>query len=89
MTFKGFFRSIGGFLKKGWSLMQASGLTDEIVGIALNWVRVAESKYVDNAEKREYVVSILKARGIPEGVARGAVELAVKILKDELKKIGA
>ena len=70
-------------LKGAFRIAQERGLTDEIVGIALRFVRVAADRYVDNAAKREWVVKVLVARGIPESVARIAVELAVQVYKKE------
>lgn len=81
------FKKIGGLLKKAWGLIEKAGLSDEVVDIAQHWVKVAEEKYVDNAQRREWIVSILKAKGINEGVARVAVELALKLAKKELDKI--
>lgn len=82
-----FFKKIGSFISKIWGAAEKLGLTDELVKIALGWVKVADEKYVDNAEKREWVVGILKAKGIPESIARLAVELAVRAFKSELDKL--
>lgn len=60
-------------------------LTDEAVHIALVWIRVAATKYADNVQKREWVVSILVARGFPESVARLSVELAYQIFKQKFE----
>ncbi len=89
-----FFGSLGSFFKKigkavGEAFLTAGGrgLTDEVLSIALTWARVAANKAMDNAAKREFVVEILVARGIPESIARLAVELAVQVLKKELAAI--
>jgi hypothetical protein len=81
-----FFKSVGKVLGKALSLAAKVGLDDAVVALALKWVKVADQKYVSNPEKREWVVSILVQRGIPERIARIAVELALGLLKDELKK---
>lgn len=81
---KGFFSSFGSVLKQGFVYAQDKGLTDEVTKQALLWVRVAATKYTDDAQKREWVVGILVAKGIPEGVARVAVELALAFAKKEL-----
>lgn len=83
----GFFKKLGTWIKKGLVAAVGAGLTDEIVKAALGWVKVAADRFVDNGEKREFVVRMLTTRGIPEGVARLAVELAVQIYKKESAKL--
>ena len=73
-----------GALKKAFSYAKDNGLTDDLVQLALKWVREASKKSVENPEKREWVVEILKAKGIPESVARIAVELAYQLYKKEI-----
>lgn len=79
----GWFVSIS---KKAFNLAKSSGLTDDLVQLTLKWVREASKKTVENAEKREWVVEILKAKGLPESVVRIAVELAYQAYRSELKK---
>lgn len=88
------FAKIGGFFAKFgkvvWSALEQAGikgLTDEIVQEALAWAKVAAQQTLDNAGKREFVVKMLTSRGIPESIARLAVELAVQLLKKELGKV--
>ena len=88
MGIKAFFSKIKSVLAKAFQMVKDSGLTDELILIALPFVRVASTKYVDNAERREWVVAALMARKVPEGIARIAVELAYKLYKKELEKIG-
>lgn len=88
MGFKSFFVSLGGLLKRAFGLAQAAGLTDELVQLALGWVREAEKQTIDNPAKRELVLAALKAKGVPEGLARLVLELAVRLLKAELAKAG-
>ncbi len=83
----GFFKKVGGFIGKALVSAGAAGLTDEVVQLALVWVRVAATKFTDNAEKREYVVQILIAKHVPEAVARLAVELAYAFFKKEIEKL--
>ena len=73
-----------GALKKAFGYAKANGLTDDLVQLALKWVREASKKTVENVEKREWVVEILKAKGIPESIARIAVELAYQLYKKEI-----
>jgi hypothetical protein len=84
-----FFKTLGGLLGKGLKCACESGLTEEAVSIALVWVRVAALKYASDPERRESVVKILKDKGIPEGIARIAVELAYCIFKKELEHVDA
>lgn len=88
------FGSIGNFFKKVGSLIGkalvsagAAGLTEDVVQLALVWVRVAATKFTDNAQRREYVVSILVAKHVPEYIARLAVELAYAFFKKEIEKL--
>jgi hypothetical protein len=83
----GWFKNLGKLVKKGIQGASSFGLTDEILGTALIWVRVASKKYEKNDEKREFVVEILKKGGVPEVVARLAVELAVIIFKRDVKNV--
>lgn len=83
------FASSQSLVKKAWALVENAGINDDVLAFAMKWVRAAESKYVDNAEKREWVVALLKAQlKLPESVARLAVELAVRLVKAELAKVG-
>ena len=88
------FGNIGKFFKKFGSLILqalesagAAGLTDDVVQLALAWVRVAATKFTDNTEKREFVVAILVKKGIPEYIARLAVEMAYAFFKKEIERI--
>ena len=81
MNVFGFF---AGLAKRAFGFAKANGLNDDLVKLALKWVRIASEKTVDNAEKREWVVQILKAKGLPESVVRIAVELAYQAYKKEV-----
>lgn len=81
----GFFKRLGSFLFKGMTYAIEKGLTDELVKLALGFVREAADKLVNNTEKREYIVRELMNRGVPESLSRLAVELAVMIYKKEVK----
>jgi len=84
-----FFSTIGVLVKKAFDAARDKGLTEKVIATALVWVRVAATKYADNAQKREWVVSILMSKGLSEAVSRLAVELAVAIFKAELEKLSA
>lgn len=81
------FRQVGSLLKKAWNVAEDLGISDEILEFALKYVRIANTKYVDNAEKREWVVKVLTDRKVPEWAARLAVELAVGLYKAEVAKL--
>lgn len=67
------------------SLLDELDLTDDVVELAKKFAQEAEVKFLDNTEKREWVVKALMAAGVPGPVARIAVELGVRLLKKQLK----
>lgn len=73
-----------GLVKRAFGYAKDNGLTDDLVELALKWVRVAAKQTVENPEKRELVVKILIGRGVPESVARIATELAYQLYKKEI-----
>lgn len=79
------FKKLGKLTGKAVEIAIIDGLGDEVLGEALKWVKVAANKFVDNNEKREWVVKILIANGVPGPIARIAVELAVKLFKKSLE----
>ena len=93
MSFKSalvtFFKKLGALIKKGVLVAAEHGLTDDILKTALEWVRVAATQFTDNPTRREFVVKVLVTKGVPESLARLAVELAVQLFKKELDKLPA
>lgn len=87
MGFIDFFKGIGRLIGKAFSAAKASGLSDELVQMALPFVRAAAAQFTDNAQRREFVVGVLVAKGIPESIARLTVELAVQLIKKETATI--
>lgn len=83
------FGGIGKGLKAAVGFAQDHGLTDEILKLALQWVKVAEAQNIDNPAKRELVVKVLVGKGVPENVARLAVELGVQTIHAETRKLEA
>ena len=81
-----FFARLGNWLKKALSVVREI-VGDDVIKMALDWARVAAEKELDNAGRREFVVKMLMARSIPESVARLATELAVQLLKKELRVV--
>ena len=83
MGLLGWFKKVGSLVKKALNIV-ADIVPEETLALALVWVRVAATKFVDNTERREWVVALLRGKGIPESIARLAVELAVRVFKKEL-----
>ena len=81
------FKPILSVLEVAWNFVKAAGLNDEVIELALKLVKTADMKFIDNAERREWVVSVLRKRGLPEGVARIAVEFAYRIYKAKKAKV--
>jgi hypothetical protein len=82
-----FFVQIGTLIRKAFQAAQAAGLTDDVVALVLPKVRELMNSTLDNATRREQAVSFLRERGVPEAIARLAVELAVRLVKAELAKV--
>jgi hypothetical protein len=59
----------------------ARGLDDALVAVALDLAKAAAAQFESNVLRRDWVVAQLTARGIPESIARLAVELAVQAIK--------
>lgn len=76
-------KKIGSFAKRAFGIAQERGLTDDMVKLALELVQQAQTQFADSAAKREWVVSALQAAGLPESIARLAVELAVQLWKKQ------
>lgn len=64
------------------------GLSDDLLKLALAYVKEAAKTEIDKAERREWVVGLLVAKGVPESIARFAVETAYQVYKRELEKDG-
>lgn len=79
------FNLIGKLVMKALRLAQSQGLDDKLVDLAMKWVKVAATKFVSNAEKREWVVEVLVTKGYPESLVRLAVELAYILYKREVE----
>jgi hypothetical protein len=77
---------IGDYVRQALQGAEARGLKDAVVATALRYVKEAALLFTDNDERREWVVNRLVERGVPESVARLAVELAVQIWKRESAK---
>ena len=89
-----FFSKVGGYLsqfvglvKKAFVAAASNGLTDKLIADTLVLVKAAALKYVDSADRRNYVIGQLVKRGVPESIARLAVELAVQLFKKEVAEL--
>lgn len=78
-----FLLRFGALIGRAFTSAHARGFTDALIQRALPLVRDAADRFVDNAARREWVVQALVKKGVPESLARLAVELAVQLYKDE------
>ena len=88
MSLFSFLKPLGTFLAKAFNAAKSAGLTDQLVQIALPYVRDANKKFVDNDKRREWVVAKLVAKKVPESIARLVVELAFQLYRKEIAKVG-
>lgn len=88
MNIIGFFKMLGSKLKQVFVIIHKI-IPDEQIDAAIDYATEAGKKFVDNEEKRDYVIMRLKNRfGVPEYIARLLVELAVTHLKNGIDKAG-
>ena len=80
------FKWLGGVLAKAFKAAKDNGLTDMVMGFALDYVKAQALLAVSNDQKRDTVVKLLVSKGIPESIARMATEAAVQIIKKEASK---
>ena len=78
------FGKVKSLLQKAWKLAEVAGVNDELLEFALKYIRVANKKFIDNTEKREFVVQLLLNRKVPESIARLVVEMAFQVWKSEI-----
>ena len=84
---KSFFLGIGKLLSTALTSSFMQGLSEEVIHAAYEYAKVAAGKLIDNNEKREFVLKLLVSKfKLSENIARIAVELGVRLLKEELKK---
>lgn len=86
-SIKNAFSSVG---RSMWAALVAAGirgLSKDVLDQAMALVRFTALKELNNTERRAYVIKVLMSRGVPESVARLAVELAVQALKKELENL--
>jgi hypothetical protein len=83
MALKDVFLSLVGWLRRALSAAAANGLTDQLVREAYWLAKEAASQALENESARAFVLAKLREKGVPESIARTALELAVQILKRE------
>lgn len=81
-----FFSKLGHRVKQVLGVI-ADSVTDDQISQAVTYVEQAEDKFADNAARREWVVAQLKGLGMPEWIARIAVEGALRLVKKGLHKV--
>ena len=81
-----FFRGVGKLLGKALGIVRDQ-ITEEDLGKGIAFVKAAEEKFLDNRERREWVVERLRALGLPEFIARIVVELALRLVKKETQRL--
>ena len=78
----GFFKRLGSVMVTALGFANVRGLTDEVVYVALDYVKLVAARQIDNAAKRELVVDkVSQVTKLPESVVRLAVELAYQVYK--------
>jgi hypothetical protein len=88
MGLRNWIAAVTGWLKRALAAASANGLTDELVRDAY-WLAKKAAETIDDptdqadAKRRAFVIAQFTSRGIPESIARFALEAAVQILKRE------
>ncbi len=83
MGWRSFFKRIEHYMGSAFTFAKSVGLTDELVGLALVYVRDAELTFETNAAKREWVIAQL-SKIMPDSLASLALELAIQLFHKEL-----
>ena len=78
-------RGLGQLIGQGLRTSKAQGLTEDLVRIALEKVTEAEFLFPTGGKRRDWVVRLLLKEGVPERVARLALELAYSAFKDGVR----
>ena len=78
------FGKVKTLVQKAWHLAEVAGVNDELLAFALKYIKIANKKFVDNTERREFVVQLLVNNKVKESLARLVVELAFNMWKKEV-----
>lgn len=79
----GWLKPVGKWVKKAFNFVEKY-VSDEMLEKAVSLVKAARDKFPTSPERRDWVVAELMKIGLPEHLARLAVELAVGIVKKEM-----
>ena len=79
------FGRVGRVIRTALRFAESRGLTDELVDLALKHVVKAQESFDTNEGRRAYVLSQLRGYGVPESIARLALELAVSAYKKQVQ----
>jgi hypothetical protein len=77
-------RALGRFAARAFGYARSSGLTDDVLDLAYQHVVKAAQLFVENKDKRNWVLLKLQDQGVSESLARLAIELAVQLLKKKV-----
>jgi hypothetical protein len=78
-------KSLGGFFGAVFGMVRAQ-ITDDQVEQAVVLVLQAKSQFLNNEDRRRWVLQQLMQLGLPEHLARLALEMAMVVIKQELEK---
>ena len=88
MAWYDFLKPVGRFVRKAAGYVEKY-VTEENIQQALSLALIAASKFDTTEERREWVIKTLVARGVPESIARLALELAVQLIKKQAPSVSA
>lgn len=75
------FKAIGSAILRALRFAEQRGLTDDVFDLAVHVVTEGQVRFDSPAERREWAVGVLVTKGLPESIARLAVEMAVQEYK--------
>lgn len=78
------FQRLGSLIAKMLLFAESRGLTDDLVDLALTHVMKASEFFQTNEDRRAYVLAAVRAQGVPESIARLALEMAVALYKGKV-----
>ena len=84
MNILSIFKSIGKAVLRVLRFAESRGLDDDLLDLALGFVTRAQVKFSTNSERREWAVTQLVNKHLPESIARLAVEVAVQAYKKQV-----
>jgi hypothetical protein len=85
MGLRNWVSSLSGWTNRAMTAAMANGMTNEVIRDAYWLAQEAAKKFDESPQMRAFVIAQLVARGVPESMARMALEAAVQILRAERK----